>query len=152
VTTSTGAGLHKLAIEVRFGDCDPAGIVYFPRFFDFFHQAMETWFPTHLGLGYDEFVRVRNLGFPAVHTQADFERPCRFGDRIEIHQRVTKLGRSSIAFAYEVHGDDGRRATGRSVCVVMNLDERSPEHGKSVAIPEQLRARILAFGVAEKFG
>jgi 4-hydroxybenzoyl-CoA thioesterase len=147
VTTSTGAGLHKLAIEVRFGDCDPAGIVYFPRFFDFFHQAMETWFPTHLGLGYDEFVRVRKLGLPAVHTQADFERPSRFGDRIEIHQRVTKLGRSSIGFAYEVHGDDGRRATGRSVCVVMDLDEHSAEHGKAVAIPEQLRARILAFGV-----
>jgi 4-hydroxybenzoyl-CoA thioesterase len=144
--------VHKLAIDVRFGDCDPAGIVYFPRFFDFFHQAMETWFPTHLGFGYDEFVRVRKLGFPAVHTQADFERPIRFGDRIEIHQRVTKLGRSSIGFGYEVHGDDGRRATGRSVCVVMNLDERSPEHGKSVVIPEQLRARILAFGVGGDAG
>lgn len=141
--------MHELAIEVRFGDCDPAGIVYFPRFFDFFHQAMETWFPTHLGFGYDEFVRVRKLGFPAVHTEADFARPSRFGDRIEVHQRVTKLGRSSIAFAYEVHGADGLRATGRSVCVVMDLDDRSPSHGKSVAMPEQLRAKILAFGVLD---
>jgi 4-hydroxybenzoyl-CoA thioesterase len=147
VTTSSAAGVHKLAIEVRFGDCDPAGIVYFPRFFDFFHQAMETWFPAHLGFGYDDFVRVRKLGFPAVHTEADFERPSRFGERIEIHQRVKKLGRSSIEFAYEVHGPDGRRATGRSVCVVMNLDERSPEHGKAVAMPAELRARIEAFGV-----
>ncbi|PRP90991.1 1,4-dihydroxy-2-naphthoyl-CoA hydrolase [Enhygromyxa salina] len=147
MTTSTAAGVHKLALDVRFGDCDPAGIVYFPRFFDFFHQAMETWFPAHLGFGYDEFVRVRKLGFPAVHTEADFERPSRFGDRIEIHLRVIRLGRSSIEFAYEVHGQDGRRVTGRSVCVVMNLDERSPEHGAAVAIPAELRERIEAFGV-----
>ena len=141
--------MHKLGLEVRFGDCDPAGIVYFPRFFDFFHQAMETWFPAELGFGYDEFVRDRKLGFPAVHSEADFKRPCRFGERIEIHQRVTRLGRTSIHFAYEVHGDDGLRATGRSVCVVMNLDERSPGHGSAVEMPAELRARIERFGVGE---
>lgn len=140
-------GVHTLALDVRFGDCDPAGIVYFPRFFDFFHQTMETWFPAHLGFGYDEFVRERKLGFPAVHSEADFERPSRFGERIEIRQRVTKLGRSSIEFAYEVHGPEGRRARGRSVCVVMNLDEGSDGHGQAVEIPKQLRARIEAFGV-----
>ena len=139
-----------LALEVRFGDCDPAGIVYFPRYFDFFHQAMETWFPAQLGFGYDEFVRDRKLGFPAVHSEADFERPSRFGDRIELHQRVTRLGRTSISFAYELFGHDGqRRATGRSVCVVMNLDPASAGHGAAVELPPDLRARIEAFGVAE---
>ncbi|MFO7561990.1 MAG: thioesterase family protein [Enhygromyxa sp.] len=145
--SSRGPGVHVLALEVRFGDCDPAGIVYFPRYFDFFHQAMETWFPAELGFGYDEFVRERKLGFPAVHSEADFERPSRFGERIEIHQRVTRLGRTSIAFAYEVWGGGVRRATGRSVCVVMNLDPSSPGHGKSVVMPGDLRARIEAFGV-----
>ena len=145
-----------LPLAVRFGDCDPAGIVYFPRYFDFFHQAMETWFPAELGFGYDEFVRERKLGFPAVHSEADFESPSRFGETIEIHLRVTKLGRSSIGFAYEVHGvagpdgrGGGRRARGRSVCVVMNLDPASPEHGKAVPMPAALRARIEAFGVGE---
>lgn len=147
MTTSTAAGVHKLAIDVRFGDCDPAGIVYFPRFFDFFHQAMETWFPAELGLGYDSFVRERKLGLPTVHTEADFQKPSRFGDRVEIWLRVSALGRSSISFAFEVHGDDGPRATARSVCVVMNLDERSPEHGRAVAVPAELRARIEQFGV-----
>ncbi len=149
MTQRSTAGEHILPLEVRFGDCDPAGIVYFPRYFDFFHQAMETWFPTHLGFGYDEFIRDRKLGFPAVHSEADFERPSRFGERIEIRMRVTRLGQSSIGFAYEVHGADGRRATGRSVCVVMNLDASSPDHGKAVVMPAELRARIEAFGVAE---
>ena len=147
MTPSSAPGVHKLAVDVRFGDCDPAGIVYFPRFFDFFHQAMETWFPEHLGFRYDEFVRDRKLGFPAVHSEADFKRPCKFGDAIEIHQRVTKLGRTSICFAYEVHGPEGLRATGRSVCVVMNLDERSEGHGSAVEMPAELRASIERFGV-----
>jgi 4-hydroxybenzoyl-CoA thioesterase len=150
VGSRDAVGLHILSLDVRFGDCDPAGIVYFPRYFDFFHQAMETWFPAELGFGYDEFVRVRKLGFPAVHSEADFERPSRFGERIAVHLRVTKLGRSSIAFAYEVHGDDGRRATGRSVCVVMDLDPASAGHGRAVAMPEDLRAQILEFGIREE--
>jgi len=152
VTESSAPRVHKLALAVRFGDCDPAGIVYFPRFFDFFHQAMETWFPAHLGFGYDSFVRDRKLGFPAVHTEADFKRPSRFGETIEIHQRVTRLGRSSIAFAYEVHGPDGLRATGRTVCVVMNLDERSEGHGTAVEMPAELRARIEQFGLSPDAG
>ena len=142
-------GVHILTLDVRFGDCDPAGIVYFPRYFDFFHQAMETWFPAELGFGYDQFVRERKLGFPAVHSEADFERPSRFGERIEIHQRVTRLGRTSIGFAYQVHGGGVRRATGRSVCVVMDLDPSSPTHGQAVVMPADLRARIDAFGSAE---
>lgn len=144
----TDPGVHLLPLDIRFGDCDPAGIVYFPRYFDFFHQAMETWFPARLGFGYDEFVRVRKLGFPAVHSEADFERPSRFGERVEIHLRVTKLGRSSIGFGYEVHGPEGRRATGRSVCVVMDLDPSSPGHGTAVPMPEDLRAQIEAFGLS----
>lgn len=152
---SSAPGVHKLALDVRFGDCDPAGIVYFPRFFDFFHQAMESWFPAELGLGYDEFVRDRKLGFPAVHTEADFKRPSRFGERIEVHLRVTKLGRSSIGLGYEIRGGEGAqelRATGRSVCVVMNLDTSSPDHGKAVEMPAQLRARIEAFGIGPEPG
>jgi 4-hydroxybenzoyl-CoA thioesterase len=49
-----------------------------------------------------------------------------------------------------VHGTEGRRATGRSVCVVMNLDEHSPEHGKAVAMPAELRTRIEAFGIQSR--
>ncbi|MFV8754760.1 acyl-CoA thioesterase [Nannocystaceae bacterium ST9] len=145
---SSGSGLHVLNYTVRFGDCDPAGIVYFPRFFDLFHQAMETWFPAELGFGYDEFVRGRKLGFPAVRSEADFQRPSRFGETIAIQLRVTRLGRSSIAFAYAILGPQGEpRVGGASVCVCMDLDPSSPRHGKGVELPADLRARIEAFGV-----
>ncbi|NVB39862.1 acyl-CoA thioesterase [Pseudenhygromyxa sp. WMMC2535] len=148
-TPATPAAPHVHHLDIGFGDCDPAGIVYFPRYFDFFHQAMESWFPAALGMGYAEFVRGRKLGFPAVHSEADFVAPSRFGDRVAIHLRVAKLGRSSITLDYEVRGpvEGELRVKGRTVCVVMDLDERSPGHERAVPVPEDLRGRIEAFGV-----
>lgn len=140
-------------MPVRFGDCDPAGIIYFPRFFHFFHEAMETWFGEALGLPYAELIHGRLLGFPAVHTEADFRVPCRMGDVIHVELRVVELGTSSIRFGYRVFGrgdPEGSppRLTGATVCVVLNMDPKSPRHRRSRPLPDGLRAKIEAFGIA----
>ena len=139
-------GVHIHPLVVRFGDCDPAGIVYFPRFFDFFHDAMETWFSAALGLPYAQVVMGRKIGFPAVHSEADFKVPCAFGEAIAVELRVGKLGRSSIALEYQVRGaDGGLRLTGATTSVVMDLDPASPGFRRAVALPDDLRARIERF-------
>ena len=140
------SGVHVHPIEVRFGDCDPAGIVYFPRFFALFHDAMETWFSARLGLRYAEVVVGRKIGFPAVHTEADFKVPCALGDAIFVELRVARLGRSAIDLVYAVRGaDGGLRLTGATTCVVLDLDPASPGFRKSMPIPGDLRARIERF-------
>ena len=142
-------GVHVHRVEVRFGDCDPAGIVYFPRFFHLFHEAMETWFSAGLGLSYAGLILGRKLGFPAVHSEADFKVPCALGDSITVELRVARLGRSSIGLEYVVRGDTGDlRLTGASTCVVMDLDPASPDFRRAVAIPDELRARIERFMAA----
>lgn len=139
-------GVHVHRIEVRFGDCDPAGIVYYPRFFGFFHDAMETWFGERLGAPYAGVVVGRKIGFPAVHAEADFKSPCAFGDRIVVELRVANLGRSSIGLAYVVRGEGGDlRLTAATTSVVMDLDPGSPGFRRAVAIPEDLRETIAAF-------
>ena len=143
-------GVHVHRVEVRFGDCDPAGIVYFPRFFHLFHEAMETWFSAGLGLSYAGLILGRKLGFPAVHSEADFKVPCALGDSITVELRVARLGRSSIGLEYVVRGDTGDlRLTGASTCVVMDLDPASPDFRRAVAIPDELRARIERFMAAD---
>lgn len=138
--------MHVHRLRVGFGDCDPAGIVYFPRFFHFFHEAMETWFDAVLGLPYAELIGRRKLGFPAVHTEADFQIPCAMGDEIAVEQRVVGLGRTSIRFAYRVRpaADPAApvRLTGATVCVVMDLDPQRPTFRRAVELPPDLRARI----------
>jgi 4-hydroxybenzoyl-CoA thioesterase len=139
-------GVHVHRVEVRFGDCDPAGIVYYPRFFGFFHDAMETWFAEHLGVAYAGVVLGRKIGFPAVHAEADYRSPCAFGDRIAVELRVRSLGRSSIVLDYTVRGDGGDlRLGGSTTSVVMDLDPASPGFRRAVAIPDDLREKIAAF-------
>lgn len=143
-------GVHVHPVEVRFGDCDPAGIVYFPRFFALFHDAMETWFAARLGLAYAELVVGRKLGFPAVHTGADFRAPCALGDAIAVELRVARLGRSTIDLRYAVRGAAGDlRVEGATTCVVMDLDPASPNFRRAVAIPEDLRRALEAFMAAD---
>lgn len=134
-----------LAIPVRFGDCDPAGILYFPRYFDLFHQAMEAWFGEQLGLPYQDFIREHGLGLPAVHTEADFKRPSVFGESVHVTLSLARVGGSSVTLDYVVTGADGSvRATGRTVTVVMDLDPASPAHLQAVPVPVWLRQRFAA--------
>ena len=72
---------HLYRKTVRFGDCDPANIVYYPRLFHFCHLVMEDFFESALDLPYVELIEVRRTGFPAVHLDADFQSTMPFGDR-----------------------------------------------------------------------
>lgn len=133
---------------IRWGDCDPAGIVYYPRYFDMFHQAMEAWFGEALGVPYVEVIQGRKLGFPSVHTEADFAAPSAFGDAVDVRLTVTRVGRSSIEFGYRVTARDDPadlRATGKTVCVVMDLDPGSKTFRRALPMPDDLRARIETF-------
>ncbi len=136
--------VHEHRVDVRFGDCDPAGIVYFPRYFDFFHQTMETWFDALGGPSYATFITDGQRGLPTVHTEADFAAPVRFGDTIVVELRVAKLGRTSMELVYRVRdaaSGDGR-ATGRSVVVAMDLNPESVSFRRAIAIDDELRVRI----------
>jgi 4-hydroxybenzoyl-CoA thioesterase len=144
-------GVHRHPVSVRWGDCDPAGIVYYPRFFDFFHQAMETWFADGLGSPYADVIVGRKIGFPSVHVDADFRRPSAFGDPLVVELRVVHLGTKSIRFTFRVlgAGEEEPRVTGSKVCVVMDLDPDSDGFRTGLPVPDDLRAAVVAFGVSE---
>jgi 4-hydroxybenzoyl-CoA thioesterase len=141
-------GVHRHRLEVHFGDCDPAGIVYFPRFFDFFHRAMESWFGEALGVAYERVIVGQKIGFPAVHTEADFRAPCRFGEGVIVELRLGRLGRTSLTLDYEVRGEakGDTRLTGQTVCAVMDLDPESKTYMRAVALPPELREAMERFG------
>jgi 4-hydroxybenzoyl-CoA thioesterase len=138
------SGVHCHPIDVRFGDCDPAGVVYFPRFFDWFHQAMESWFDQALNLPYSEVLE--RYGFPAVHTEADFIKPSRMGERIQIQLRVGRIGASSFRLDYEVVGpDDEPRVRGNTVVAMIGVLPDQSDHFRPVRIPAELRDKIRSF-------
>ena len=139
-------GVHRLAIAVRWGDCDPAGIVFFPRFFVMFHEAMESWFGECLGAPYEDVILRRKLGFPSVHTEADFRKTTRFGESVVVELRVGHLGRTSMRLEYNIVGQAGDvRATGATVCAVMDLDPDHDTFHRAVPLPDDLRDAIERF-------
>lgn len=122
--------------HVRFEETDAAGIVYFARFFTWCHDAMGAMLDPLEG-GYVALVRTRKLGLPAVHVEADYVAPLRFGDEVKIAVHVEKLGRSSVRMRFELtRGDDGSPvATVRHVMALTDLTAM-----RSVPLTEDVRA------------
>jgi len=94
-------------IQSASSHCDPAGQVYFPRFFDLLHDAMEDWFNVGLQERFADFLMKRQLGTPTVGTQCDFLSPARFGDTLVIELSILRLGNSSIELGFDA-SIDGR--------------------------------------------
>ena len=137
--------VYRSEFVVRFGDCDPAGIVFYPRYLEIFNNMVEDWCRDELQFSFAEIINARGWGLPTVHLDVDFLSPSSFGDLITAELSVRSLGRSSVSISIALRGHDGReRVRGE---VVLVLTERG--RNRSIAIPDELRERILAFKVAE---
>ena len=128
-------------VTVRFGDCDPAGIVFYPRYFEMFNNLVEDWCARGLGTGFRELHIERRLGFPAVHIETDFKAPSELGDLLRAELRVEKIGGASLTVALRLCGaDGGERVNARMILALMDLDKRRAQQ-----IPAELRTRIARF-------
>ena len=127
---------------IRFSHCDPAAIVFFPRYFVMFNGLVEDWFDDGLGLGYANVVVQRRIGLPTVALNCEFQLPSRMGERVQLRLSVARLGRSSIALALECRHDDQTRVRLQQVLVTTSLDT-----GHAIAIPDDVRAAIERFRI-----
>ena len=131
----------RTSVQVRFGDVDHAGIVYYPQFFIYFHEAFEDFF-NDAGISYVQLLDERRIGFPTVHVETDYKAPLRYGDRLDIEVSVEKLSNRSMVMCYEGyrHRDGKHSVTCRitTVCVDMNTFS-------SREIPQDLRELFERF-------
>jgi 4-hydroxybenzoyl-CoA thioesterase len=129
---------------VRFSHCDPAGVVFYPRFFDLFSSTLEDWFQQGIDCPFGgEFMGRRNLRVPSLSIAAEFLRACRMGEFLDLDLWVARLGRSSIDLALEgsVAGEPRLRAAWK-ICVI------DYTNFKSTPIPDDLRERMQRFAAA----
>ena len=125
---------------VRFGHCDPAGIIFYPRYFDLIHEVKEDWFRMTLDWPFSKLIGETKKGFPIVRLESEFHTPSRLGDELTIVLTVPRLGSSSIAIDYAVTCGDELRAQMRTVVVHVDLTD-----GRSRPIAGELRERIERF-------
>jgi 4-hydroxybenzoyl-CoA thioesterase len=126
---------------VRFADCDPAGIVFYPRYFEMFNGLVEDWFRSELGASFTEIVTRRGWGLPTVHLEVDFVAPSRFDETLFATLTVNSLGTSSVGLNIVFRGSDKEdRVRGK---VILVLIDRAVH--RAIPWPNDLRARMLAF-------
>jgi len=129
--------------QVHWGDCDPAGIIFYPTYFRWMDSACWAMFAS---VGYDaKRMRAEHLAMPLVSADCQFLYPAQQGDRCEVRSRVERFGGKSFVVAHEVVRDDGMAlAKGSETRVWGKFDSGPGSRMRGQTIPEELKARFRA--------
>jgi 4-hydroxybenzoyl-CoA thioesterase len=134
---------NRKTIHIEWGDCDPAGIVYFPRYFAFFDNCTAALFEA-AGLPKYEMIKEQGIiGIPIVDTRARFLRPSRFGEDVVIESSISEWRRSS----FDVH-----HRLWKSDILAVECFETRVWAARSATNPGRIEARPVPPEIIRKFG
>lgn len=122
---------------LRFGDCDPSGIAYFPAYCDLLVGVVEEFFAAS-GVAWPDLIGRRRIGTPTAHLDLDFVSPAVHGDRLDFAVDVTAIGRSSLTLTTTVTVDGRRAWTATQVLVATSLDTH-----RSLPWPDDVRTALV---------
>ena len=136
---------NSRALRIEWGDCDPAGIVFYPRFFAMFDHSTTTLITAATGLNkYEQFQTYDFARYTMVDTRARFMIPCRFGDDVTIESAFAKIGRSSFEIEHRLFKKGELCLEGFETRVWVGHDPQDPTRIKSKPIPDDLAAKFRA--------
>ncbi|MDA0240369.1 MAG: thioesterase family protein [Proteobacteria bacterium] len=126
---------------IRWGDCDPAGVVYTPRVLHFALEVIEDFIVSVVGLGWGRLLNEFRMGAPSVHSEIDYLRPLKVEQTATVVLYIERVGGASVNYRIEMLDEGG------AVCFLVkhtscyvNNDSFSP-----VAIPEDVKTKMLAY-------
>lgn len=135
--------VSRREVAIEWGDCDPAGIVFYPRYFAMFDAATAGLFEAALGLKKIAWTKKFGIvGIPMVDTGAKFVIPSRFGDTILIETRATAIRRSSFDIGHRVYKGEDLAIEARETRVWAGPDPENPDRIKGWPIPEEVVAAL----------
>ena len=133
--------------RIEWGDCDPAGIIFYPRYFAMFDAATTYLLERAIGMPKFEYLKAYNfLGHPIVETRARFRIPTRYGDEVTIETAVVACGRSSMKIEHRLAKAGVLAAEGFETRVFVARDPDDPARMKSQPIPAEVMARLTHDG------
>ena len=134
--------IHRRALTIEWGDCDPAGIVFYPRYFAMFDASTAALFAAALGMPKIAWTkRFGILGIPMVDTRASFSIPSAYGDEVVIESRVTAFRRSSFDIHHRLLKADGAVGVeGFETRVWTARDPADPARIRATPIPPEVVA------------
>jgi len=120
---------YERLIQIEFNHCDPAGIVFYPRYFEMVNSVVENFFADVVGRSFAQMHNGAANGVPAVAIETSFQRPSRLGDKVLFSLRVETIGGSSLKVLVEGRGPDGLRLTVRMTVAWIDNMKAAPWPG-----------------------
>jgi len=144
-----GAGFempsNARTVRIEWGDCDPAGIVFYPRYFAMFDHSTTLLIERTLGMSKHQLqAAYAFVGYPMVESRARFLLPTRFGDDVVIETSVADVRRSSFDLTHRLSLNGALAVEGFETRVWTVCDPTRPGGLKAQPIPPQLAARLTA--------
>jgi len=123
-------------IPVEFNHCDPAGIVFYPRYFEMTNSVVENFFADEAGHSFARMM-AEGQGVPTARLETNFHAPSRLGDRLDFTLHVMRIGGASLGFTLTARCAQELRITADLTLVWV-------QSGRPAPWPEALRHRLAA--------
>jgi 4-hydroxybenzoyl-CoA thioesterase len=131
------------AERIYWGDCDPAGIIYYPNYFEMFDRCTTAMLEQAIGMTKHQYLIAYDFtGHPCVQTRARFLLPTRYGDDVVVESTVAKLGRSSIEVHHRLTKDGRLAVEGSETRVWVRRQNAESKSIKAHSIPDEIVARL----------
>jgi 4-hydroxybenzoyl-CoA thioesterase len=127
-------------ILVRFGHCDAAGWVFYPRYFEMISDFVEDWFEDGLAASAPGLFHHKQILTPSVHFTVDFAKPTRYGDRLTFNLWTVRAGTTSCELRIEASHQGELRMRAKQVLVFI-----SAVSARATPIPTELISRMQRF-------
>ena len=131
--------VHKTQVQVRFGDTDPYGVVYFVAYFRYFHQGIEE-FLGHIGINPGTFFRNKEekFGMPKVAADCQFLAPAYYGDLLEMHTSIKEIREKAIIFQFHFYRPPETRLLAEGSVTFVAIDHT----WKAIPLPKIIAEKV----------
>ncbi len=135
--------INSRNVRIQWGDCDPAGIVFYPRYFAIFDDSAAALFERAVGMnGYQMRQHYDIAGIPLVDARARFIIPNRYGDDVVVESSIRELRRSSFDVRHHILKNGELSVEGFETRVWVYVDSDGRLRGRPM--PDEVRAKLEA--------
>lgn len=135
---------HVHTVHIQFGDCDPAGIVFFPNFLRWMDESSLAFFMACGVPPWRELVKTRGIvGTPLLEIHTKFSKSATYGETIAVHTTVEEWNAKTFKHRHKVMRGDTLLCEGTEIRAFVQRDAADPERLRAIPIPEDLKALCL---------
>ena len=129
-------------VEVMFGDCDPAGIVFFPNVLKWMDASSLNFFVKCGVPTWRDLVKINGIiGTPLLEINTKFSRPATYGERLQIHTSVTEWRDKVFIHKHVVMRGDDVLCEGTETRAFCIRHPENPDRIKAIAVPEDIKSK-----------